>query len=621
MNGDLYGTLLLSIALLLASSVVVPLFAEKRKLAGWLNFTAVAVAGIMLLSVSYGAIFVKSLSTTLVHIGPLSVYLLLDSFSGFFLAIIAVMAIMSALYSVEYLEHYEDYRLTGYFINFPIFIAGMAGIVTADDLSVGFTIAWQLMTVSSYFLVKFEFRKAEIVKSANKYLALMELAWLLIVIAPFLIAGTAVGDSVHLITARLGETKGAVPFLVYALIFLGFGFKAAIFPFGQMWLPDAHSVAPSPVSALLSGVMIKTGVYGIIRTFFWMVPHSETFHFNGSLWGVIIASFGVVTLFIGTVQSMKQSQSKRLLAYSSIGQVGYIILGIGAALYMSYSPSPLLRLLALIALIGTVYHVLNHAVFKGLLFLASGSVLYSTGTKDLNRLGGLLKLMPVTALVAGIASLSISGVPPFSGFASKWTIISSSILAGNEVLFIVIFGIIALFTSAVTLSCYVKFFGMTFTSAGAEWTVGREIKEVPAGMLIPKLLLALLCVVQGLFPYFYFSTIIAIFQNSGGSYISAAFRNMGIENAVINSGMGVSVTVPGLSAAVSTAVPLVVLAVFVFALCVAFLLTKSAGSKERVGETWLCGYQTLNNRNRYMDSSMFSALKTMFWWTGGNVKK
>jgi formate hydrogenlyase subunit 3/multisubunit Na+/H+ antiporter MnhD subunit len=230
--------------------------------------------------------------------------------------------------------------------------------------------------------------------------------------------------------------------------------------------PDAHSIAPSPISALLSGVMLKTGIYGIMRTFFWMIPHGENVHFNGFIWGGIIATFGVITLFVGTVQSMKQSDSKRLLAYSSIGQLGYIIFAIGAALVLSNSGSHYLKLLALIVIIGALYHVINHAVFKGLLFLVSGSVLYTTGTKDLNKLGGLINFMPVTAVVAGIASLSIAGVPPFSGFASKWTIISSTVLAGSDVMFLVIFGIIALFTSAVTLSCYVKFFGMTFTSTG-----------------------------------------------------------------------------------------------------------------------------------------------------------
>ena len=620
MNTDLYGSLLLAVALLVISAVVVPLFAGRRKLAGWLNFLVTAVSCSVLLSVGYGAIFGAPTESSLIHIGPFSIYFLLDGFSGFFLAVIAFMAIISAFYSIEYMEHYGEYGLGSYYLNFPLFVAGMALIVTVDDLTVGFTVAWQLMTIASYFLVKFEHRKAENVRIANTYLILMELAWALILSGALFVSGF--GDSVHTITRNLGASAGAVPFIVYGLVFLGFGFKAAIFPFGQMWLPGAHSVAPSPISALLSGVMIKTGVYGIMRTFFWMVPHGGTFHFNGEFWGVLIASFGVVTLFVGTVQSMKQSQSKRLLAYSSIGQVGYIILAVGAALFMFHSSSAYLQLLSLVAIVGALYHVLNHAIFKGLLFLTSGSVLYSTGTKDLNKLGGLLKFMPVTAVIAGIASLAISGVPPFSGFASKWTIISASLLAGSEVLFLVIFGIVALFTSAVTLSCYVKFFGMTFTSAGAEWNVGKEVKEVPAGMIAPKLVLAALCIVQGLLPYVYFKAIITVFQNSGGSLLSSAFRTVGLDKIVFNTGMGVTVEIPGLAPVVaSAAVPLAVLAVFAAALGFALWLSRSAGSKERVAETWLCGYQLLSNRNRYMDSSLFATLKLMFWWTGGNAKK
>lgn len=617
---DLYGKLILAMAILLCSAVIVPFIAEKRRLAGWLNFAFVAAAGAILLSISYSVIFVKSLPTQLVSVGPLDLYFLLDGFSGFFLGIISIMAIVSAFYSIEYMEHYDDYGLRSYYANYPIFVLGMAGIVTVDDLTTGFTIAWQAMTITSYFLVRFEHRKPEIVRAANKYLVLMELAWLFIVIAA-LAAGSSLGDSVHSVTRLLGETHGALPYVIYGLIFLGFGFKAAVFPFGQMWLPDAHSIAPSPISALLSGVMIKTGVYGIIRTFFWMVPHSETFHFSGAFWGALIASFGVVTLFIGTVQSMKQSQSKRLLAYSSIGQVGYIIFGIGAALFMVNAESASLQMLGLIALVGVIYHVLNHAVFKGLLFLTSGSVLYSTGTKDLNRLGGLINLMPVTAFVAGIASLSISGVPPFSGFASKWTLVSTSLLAGGEVLFLVIFGIVALFTSAVTLSCYVKFFGMTFTSAGAEWGVGKEVKEVPAGMLIPKLFLTALCLLQGLIPFFYFQTIIGIFAGSGGSAVSAAFRNLNVQDHVFNSAMGVSVSIPGLSSVSSIAAPAVLLAVFAAAFVIVALLRRAGGSKEREVPTWLCGYQDLHDKTRYRDKSMFAALKNLLYWTGGNVKE
>jgi len=615
MNIDLYSSLQIAMAILLGAAVIVPLLSGKRKLAGWLNFILVTVAAVVLLNISFVSIFQGGASTQKV----LGIYMLIDGFSGFFIGIISFLAIMSSFYSIQYMEHYADYKLWSYYLCFPLFILGMIGIVTVDDLSTGFTIAWQIMTIASYFLIRFEYKEAGNIRNANKYLILMELAWALILGGTFFISGFSWGDSLHSLVEKLGATTGASIFIVYGLILIGFGFKAGMFPFGQLWLPDAHSIAPSPISALLSGVMIKTGVYGIIRTFFWMVPKEG---FDGMIWGIIIASFGAVTLFVGTTQALKQHDAKRLHAYHSIGQMGYIILGIGSALVMLNSASQFVKLLSVLAIIGAMYHTLNHTVFKGLLFLSTGSVLYATGTKDLNKLGGLIKIMPVTALVAGIASLSIAGMPSFSGFASKWTIISSDILAGNQSLMLAIFGIIALFTSAVTLASYVKFFGMTFTSSGVEWNVKKEIKEVPWTMLLPKVILAILCLVQGLLPILYFETFIGIFKNSAGSSLQAVFGDVSLDNYIVNSVMGVSVTVPGLEGAVSSvAVPLVVLIILVAAYIFAWLLRKSGGAEEKEVPTWLCGYQDLNNNNRYVAHNMYSAFKKAVKWTGGNVKK
>lgn len=615
MNIDLYSSLQIAMAILLGAAVIVPLLSGKRKLAGWLNFILVTAAAVVLLNISYVSIFQGGAPTQKV----LGIYMLIDGFSGFFIGIISFLAIMSSFYSIQYMEHYADYKLWSYYLCFPLFILGMIGIVTVDDLSTGFTIAWQIMTIASYFLIRFEYKEAGNIRNANKYLILMELAWVLILGGTFFISGFSWGDSLHSLVEKLGATTGASLFIVYGLILIGFGFKAGMFPFGQLWLPDAHSIAPSPISALLSGVMIKTGVYGIIRTFFWMVPKEG---FDGMLWGIIIASFGAVTLFVGTTQALKQHDAKRLHAYHSIGQMGYIILGIGSALVMLNSASQFVKLLSVLAIIGAMYHTLNHTVFKGLLFLSTGSVLYATGTKDLNKLGGLIKIMPVTALVAGIASLSIAGMPSFSGFASKWTIISSDILAGNQSLMLAIFGIIALFTSAVTLASYVKFFGMTFTSSGVEWNVKKEIKEVPWTMLLPKVILAILCLVQGLLPILYFETFIGIFKNSAGSTLQAVFGDVSLDNYIVNSVMGVSVTVPGLEGAVSSvAVPLVVLIILAAAYLFAWLLRKSGGAEEKEVPTWLCGYQDLNNNNRYVAHNMYSAFKKAVKWTGGNVKK
>ena len=526
---------------------------------------------------------------------------------------------MSAFYSIQYMEHYPEYKLWSYYLCFPLFILGMIGIVTVDDLSTGFTAAWQIMTIASYFLIRFEYREKGNVRNANKYLILMEIAWVLILAGTFLIDGVGIGDPVHVIVEKLAATKGVALLAVYGLILLGFGFKAGMFPFGQLWLPDAHSIAPSPISALLSGVMIKTGVYGIIRTFFWMVPAEG---FNGLLWGIVIASFGVVTLFIGTTQALKQHDAKRLHAYHSIGQMGYIILGIGSALVLFNSGDGFVKVIAVVAIIGALYHTLNHTVFKGLLFLSTGSVLYATGTKDLNKLGGLMKFMPVTAVVAGIASLSIAGMPAFSGFASKWTIISADILAGNQsqLTFLVIFGVVALFTSAVTLASYVKFFGMSFASSGVEWTVPKQVREVPATMLIPKIILAILCLVQGLLPILYYQTFIGIFKNSQGPAFIAYIKDFAFESRFVDTVMGVSVR--SMSDVISAvAVPVVVLIIVVVAMIFAWLLRRSGGAEEKVAPTWLCGYQDLNNKNRYAAHNMYAVFKKALWWTGGNVKK
>jgi formate hydrogenlyase subunit 3/multisubunit Na+/H+ antiporter MnhD subunit len=259
--------------------------------------------------------------------------------------------------------------------------------------------------------------------------------------------------------------------------------------------------------------------------------------------------------------------------------------------------------------------MLNHAVFKGLLFLTSGSILYATGTKDLNRLGGLIRLMPVTAVIAGIASLSISGMPPASGFSSKWSIISSALLAGNGAGLLVLFGIIALFTSAVTLACYVKFFGMAFTSSGTEWNSGRSVREVPGSMLAPKIILTAVCLVQGLVPAASFSLILTALRGSEGFLLADGLASAGSSLAVSASG----VKLAGLYGMPlnAAAAPLVFFLVIGLALAAGALLRRSGGSREVEAPTWLGGYQDLDNANRYADRSMFAALRSLFRWAGG----
>ncbi len=623
MDFNIYNGLLAGIALLVGSAIITPLFAGNRKFAGGLNFLFSMVAGIIFAAISIRVLAGSAPSGTFVlNLGVFSVPLLIDGFSALFLGLIALMATLTAFYCIGYMEmeHYRHYSLRGFFVAYPVFVAGMVGIVTVDDLTTGFTVAWQMMTLASFFLIRFDHRDQSIIKSANKYLILMELAWVVIVVAAMMIPHATLGTPLHALTEGLGEVSGGSRALIYALLLLGFGMKAGMFPLGQLWLPDAHSSAPSPISALLSGVMIKTGVYGIVRTLFWMVPADMQLT-DGRNLGLVLACFGVVTLFIGTVQALKQHDAKRLHAYHSIGQMGYILLGIGTGQYFLLSGNPVLQALAVLALIGGIYHTFNHALFKGLLFLCTGSVQYATGTKDLDHLGGLLKLMPITAIAAAIASASIAGIPACSGFMSKWAVISSSMLGGKTAGIIVLFGVIALMTSAITLASYVKFFGMTFTSCGVEWSKNPNVHEVGGVMLFPKAILAVICLIQGFFPWIFVGLFSRVFAISEGSIVRAVFNDPATQTSLAQSWAGITFSSPsaGGPAGMAFIMPLILLVILAVAYLFAGWLRKSGGAEERSAAVWLCGYQTLNDSNRYLSSHIYAAFKKFMKWTGGNA--
>ena len=424
------------------------LVAKNKALAGWLCFLATAIssvlaisaAGTVLLSGPQEAITILSLP----QFGS-SLRIYIDGLSAVFIGLIATIAVLSAFFSISYMEHYKDYGVGRYYPYFLLFVAGMYGIVCVSDMMLFFFIFWQLMTLTSYALVRYEYKKRENVRAANKYLIMMQIACILIMAASALLAqGPAtIGaetlpkydfDAISHGLPGLLQSGGGIVIVAFLLYLIGFGIKAGMWPFGQMWLPEAHPAAPSPVSALLSGVMIKTGVYGLMRSFLWLVPENAIESYPSAGWGMTIAALGTITLFIGTIQALKQEQSKRLLAFHSIGQVGYILLGLGAcvALVGPGLQNETVLGLAAIGFYGALFHTINHGTFKSLLFFNAGSMLYATDTQDLNKMGGLIKFMPVTAIMTLIASFSIAGVPLFNGFASKWSIYVSTILGSSN---------------------------------------------------------------------------------------------------------------------------------------------------------------------------------------------
>jgi formate hydrogenlyase subunit 3/multisubunit Na+/H+ antiporter MnhD subunit len=358
--------------------------------------------------------------------------------------------------------------------------------------------------------------------------------------------------------------------------------------------------------------MIKTGVYGLMRYFLWLVPAGAHAYYPLARWGMLVAVLGTITLFTGTMQALKQEQSKRLLAFHSIGQVGYILLGTGTCMALLPANTPATAALATIAFVGALFHVLNHGLFKGLLFLNAGSMLHATGTQDLNRMGGMMKFMPLTAITALIASFSISGVPLFNGFVSKWSIYVAAIQGSASAHYLVVCAVVAILTSALTLASFIKFFGVSFlsrTSALVRERAANGRLEVPWMMQWPQLALAFCCVLLGIVPAIGFRLIARALEASRG----------GLGTALANASPMLSRTVGGLAERDSAAVfaPLALALVLALIFLLVFSISKLGGATRRAAAPWLCGYAREAECNRYVAHNFYGEIKRYFRWLGG----
>ena len=274
-----------------------------------------------------------------------------DGLTAVFLLLAALISVPAALYSIVYMRNYEGYSVARYYPYFLLFLAAMYGLVSTTDMMWFFFIFWQMMTLPGYALIRFEHKNPANIRAANKFLIMMQIACAATMIGAELLAvtGAAASGSASLkydfdtVSANLPlmlSTRPVATALAFALFLIGFGIKMGMWPFGQFWLPDAHPAAPSPVSAMLSGVMIKTGVYGLMRYFLWLVPPAGQADYPLAKWGLLVALLGTITLFTGTMQALKQEQSKRLLAFHSIGQIGYILLGTGVCMSLLPAMGP-----------------------------------------------------------------------------------------------------------------------------------------------------------------------------------------------------------------------------------------------------------------------------------------
>lgn len=485
---------------------------------------------------------------------------MIDRLAVFFFILIGVVSIAVAVYSIQYVEYSEYNRrksLTIAFMN--IFILSML-LVVASFSMFSFLFFWEIMALSSFLLVMTEFEKPETQKAGIYYFVMTHLSTLFLFFA-FLFIYLQTG------TFDMTPIRGEPLMISVAFIslFLGFGIKAGIVPFHK-WLPYAHPASPSNISALMSGVMIKVALYGLIR-FLFLLPIEMW-------WGLLLLIAGSVSAAIGVIYALKEHELKKMLAYSSIENVGIIILGLG--LYVIFQTLGF-QTIALMALLGSLFHCLNHALFKSLLFMASGSVINVVETRDIDSMGGLIKRMPKTAFLFLIGAVSISALPPFNGFVSELMIFQAffqSFTLANpllEVLLIIILAVFAL-TSALAAACFVKAFGITFLALPRSHEA-KDAKEPPNLMVVGPAILAALCIVLGVFS-------LQIFGLLG---YSLQLPNMLFIGTILAS-----------------------FYVFVF-----LVMREIANRKERIAETWGCGILSQNSKMEYTASGFSEPIVTI----------
>ncbi|MBI3757163.1 MAG: hypothetical protein HY267_04220 [Deltaproteobacteria bacterium] len=409
----------------------------------------------------------------------------LDALSAFFLLPTFLLAALAAVYGGEYmLTHAREKWLGPPWFFYNLLVASMVLVLIARN-GVLFLTAWEVMALASFFLVTFDHEQANVRDAGWIYLIATHLGAACIMVL-FILLGRQFGS----LDFDRFSSPPALTSVLFVLAIAGFGSKAGFVPF-HIWLPEAHPAAPSHVSALMSGVMIKTGIYGLIRVLTFLGPPPLW-------WGWVLCGIGLTSGLIGVLFALAQHDLKRLLAYHSVENVGIIVLGLGVGMIGLSSGAPAL---AVLGFAGGLLHVLNHAVFKGLLFLGAGAVFHTTGTRELDHLGGLLKRMPWTGLAFLIGAVSISGLPPLNGFVSEFLIYlgafqGATFLGGTSA--VAVLGVIAglALIGGLAAACFTKAFGVVFLGEPRSDHAALA-HEVNLTMRAPMLLLALSCLVIG----------------------------------------------------------------------------------------------------------------------------
>jgi hydrogenase-4 component B len=517
----------------------------------------------------------------------------LDPLGAVFLALTSLVAAPSALYGAGYSRACAGrpaLRQVGFMLN--VFLLTMSLVPLAGG-TLTFLLVWEGMSLSSYFLVMTESDRPEVVSAGQWYLAMAQVGLACLLGAFLLLQSGGAGDFGDLRAAARALAPGARD-AVFALALIGFGSKAGLIPL-HVWLPRAHPAAPSHVSALMSGAMIKMGIYGLVRVSLDLLGGGPAW------WGGLVLAVGAVSALLGVLYALMEHDLKSLLAYHSVENIGLITMGVGAGLLFGSLHMPAAAALALVA---ALYHTVNHAVFKGLLFLGAGAVLQATGTRDMNLLGGLIRGMPWTAALFLVGSAAISGLPPLNGFVSEW-LLFQSLLPGIgapsplvAALMVLSLGMLAL-TAGLCAACFVKAFGITFLAIprSPEAAAAREAAwSMRAGMVV----LAIACLVLSVGAFEIVPRL--------SSFVAPL---SGVAGPAPSFSVGLALQTPGGFARMSPALVAAGLGLVVLAV---WLAVKAFASRRpvRIGETWGCGRVVQTPRMEYTATAFAEPLRRIF---------
>jgi len=594
------GIASLSILLFLLQVLIVPFFKRNEKLMVNICFSLASAASLFAIAAGIWAVGNGTTDRVILALGlpDLPFHLRLDPLSGFFLTTIGLLAFYVSIYSIGYVKGFLGHRSVMRLIVFySLFVAGMFMVVLADD-ALFFLISWELMAAASYFLVMYEDEQSENRRAAFLYIVIAHIGAVAILLSFGVMAGLATGfkDFSGYTFDAMRASKFPVEWATAAffLAFFGFAAKAGVIPL-HVWLPEAHPVAPSNVSALMSGVMLKTAIYGILRVTFDLIKIFPWW------WGAVVLVFGLLSAVLGVLYALMQHDLKRLLAYHSVENIGIILIGIGLCMVFTSFNMPLIAALALTA---GLYHTINHAMFKGLLFMGAGAVIHAAHERNMEEMGGLIHKMPWTAALFLIGCVSISALPPFNGFVSEWltfqaVLLSPSLPAPLLKLLMPVGAALLALTGALAAACFVKAFGVTFLG---RWRGPHKpnIQEVNWPMRAGMLMAAASCLLLGILPTVFIRWMDTVPVQLIGATMSAS--------AGTHGWLWLTPVAPERASYSGIIVFLGILLVY----GVVYLLLHASPGRIHRRPIWDCGFEKLNERMQYNATSFSMPIRRIF---------